>query len=170
MEWIGNVGQTHISRGKCKELKLLDGQWSKTLKRGHGLHPICTQQCTELTSRFAVAAFYGRHSDVSIQLLSLWNQTARQQKEKEFYLTPAPFTQADGGLEYHLNLLRDRLKQEKKSVHLSEFSKLPGHLAELSEDFAPIARDTDFPALSALCYAVSASTVFDRAADDLRVE
>ena len=118
------------------------------------------RKCAELKARFEVEAFYGRCDESNINFLSFWNRDARDRHVPEFHVYPAPASE-DGKIGYHLNLLRDRLRSERKTLHFSEQSKLPGYLRELPTNGAITLTDSQYPAVAALGYAVSVLTLFE---------
>lgn len=115
------------------------------------------QRCVELVSEYVISDFVGRHAEEQIEYLRLWNARAREQKMSTFILSRPPFE--DGGLSYHLQIVKDRLAASQKSLFLSKDSKLPGYLLELSSDQALKATDFQHPAIAALAYAVTTLTI-----------
>jgi hypothetical protein len=66
----------------------------------------------------------------------------------------APFSD-DGRVQYHLSIVKDKLRMEQKSLHLGE-ARVAGLLTEiLTSELADI-KDVDNPLIAALAYAVAA--------------
>jgi hypothetical protein len=58
-------------------------------------------------------------------------------------------------MDYHFNILRDRLTPGKKSIHFPEGSQLKGQLLAVPENQL-ISEDSHYPLVSALAYCVAA--------------
>jgi len=116
------------------------------------------RQCRELQAKWKVQDFYARLDETTLRYLELTNQQARTHHGKPFQVLAAPFS--DGSIGYHVQVLKDRLQPAQKSLHLGNESKLPSAVLELPVTEVSSAKDTDFPAVAALGYAVSALVVW----------
>jgi hypothetical protein len=118
------------------------------------------RKCAEMKARFKAGEFYGRYDEANMNFLTFWNRDARDRRLPEFHIYPAPASE-DGKIGYHLNLLRDRLRSGRKTLHFSKQSKLPGYLRELPTNGAATLTDSQYPAVAALAYVVSVLTIFE---------
>ncbi len=125
------------------------------------------KRCRELQATWKVQEFYARLPEHILQYLGLSNEQARGRYQKSFQVLEAPFS-SDPRIAYHLQLLRDTLKPAQKGLHLGTDSRLSSALLELPVDKAASAKDTDFPAVAALAYAVAALTVWEPLDDEDR--
>lgn len=123
------------------------------------------RKCAELKARLEVEDFYGRYDKSNMNFLDFWNRDARDRRIPEFYIYSA-IASEDGKIGYHLNILKDRLRPERKTLHLSEQSRLPGYLGKLPISGTATLTDSQYPAVAALGYAVSALTLLEPDDDD----
>jgi hypothetical protein len=123
------------------------------------------RRCRELQATWKVQEFYARLPEPILQYLGLSNEQARGRYQKSFQVLEAPFS-SDPCIAYHLQLLRDTLKPALKGLHLGTDSRLSGVLLELPVDKAASAKNTDFPAVAALAYAVAALKVWEALDED----
>ncbi len=123
-------------------------------------------RCTELAGYYKTLGsealdFYGRYHESNIHFLNLWNADARKRGMSEFCLYQAPFSD-NGLIGYHINILLDRLRPERKTLHLSlKDSKLAGYLQEIPPNEISSATDVQYPAVTALGYVVSFLTIHE---------
>ena len=117
------------------------------------------EKCAELAAYFKVIGFYGRYDKTNMRYLDQWNRISRERRLPGFFVYNAPYSES-GLIEYHINILQDRLRIGQKTLHGLENSKLPGCLNEIQPDMIPTATDSQFPAVAALGYAVSLLTEY----------
>jgi hypothetical protein len=122
------------------------------------------RRCLEFKKKFTVSETYGRLHGPNMRFVELWNRDAGKKGVPTLYISEAPYVSegtgpevAHGFIEYHLNIVKDRLNFQSKTLHLLG-SRLPYHLMEIQEPAK--AKDTEHPAAAALCYVVSAMTVW----------
>jgi len=127
------------------------------------------RRCRELQATWKVQEFYARLPEHILQYLGLSNEQARGRYQQSFQVLAAPFS-SDPCIAYHLQLLRDTLKPAQKGLHLGTDSRLSNALLELPVDKAASAKDTDYPAVAALAYAVAALTVWEALLDEDRAD
>jgi len=111
------------------------------------------KKCSYLSGEFCVQDFYGRPDQAYLRYVDQFNAEARQNRMKRFNFQSAP--NVDLPMDYHFNLLRDRLTPGKKTIHFPEGSQLKGQLLAVPENQV-IAEDTHYPLVSALAYCISA--------------
>jgi len=115
--------------------------------------------CAELAGIYSVQNFYGRQHTPCIQYLNVRNSTAREKGLPAFHISYAPYSEEES-IEYQLNILMERLSNEYQTLHLHRESKLPGYLTEVPANRISNATESQFPAVAALGYAVSALTIY----------
>lgn len=111
-----------------------------------------------------VQNFYTRMDQNKTEILSSYNQKAKDRHEKPFRVLTAPFTKDNGSIEYHVNILRRRLASTNKTLHLTDFT-IRNELTAMPQNEVIRAKDTDYPAVAALGYAVSVLDVFQPDSD-----
>jgi len=111
------------------------------------------RRCSYLASQFHVADFYGKPDQTCLRYIDQYNSEARQKRMKMFNFQSAP--SIDLPMDFHFNILRDRLTPGKKSIHFPEGSQLKGQLLAVPENQL-IEKDTHYPLVSALAYCVAA--------------
>ena len=111
------------------------------------------KRCAHLAKDFCTEDFYGRQDPTCLRYVDQHNAEARQKRMKRFNFNPAP--SCDLPMDYHFNLLRDRLTPGKKTIHFPDGSQLKGQLLSVPESHV-IAEDSHYPLVSALGYCVSA--------------
>ncbi len=110
--------------------------------------------CMDLEGKFKISGFYSRLDEPSLEYLSQWNRRRRESRLSTLSVSGAPFSD-DGRLQYHLSIVKDKLRVEQKSLHLGE-ARVAGLLTEiLTSELADI-KDVDNPLIAALAYAVAA--------------
>lgn len=95
----------------------------------------------------------------AMNFLESWNNDAYRKRVKSFYIYDSPYVEQNGYIEYHLNILKPLLDPNKKRLALYN-SILKGYLLNIPQDISKI-NDLDFPAVSALAYAISALEVWN---------
>jgi hypothetical protein len=109
------------------------------------------QKCLELRQRYQIQDFFGNSGDKPMmELLRDFNRDLEDVSSLSLCLAPFPEDFA-----YHVRVIRERLNQDKKTLHFGEKSILPGCLMELSPEEATKGSVYDHPAIAALGYAVS---------------
>ena len=110
------------------------------------------QKCFEARERYQVEDFYGNIGNKPMMQF-LWDYN-RSLKEGVFDLRLglASFPE---DLVYHAWVIRDRIEQGERSLHLPENSLLKGYLMELGKEQVLKANILDYPAVAALGYALS---------------
>lgn len=110
------------------------------------------QKCLEARDRYQVEDFYGNtENKPMIDFLWAFN---RKLEDGFFQLSLglAPFPE---DLSYHAWVIRERIEQGKRSLHLPEGSLLKGYLMELGKEQVLKSNILDYPAIAALGYALS---------------
>jgi len=111
--------------------------------------------CIEMTSEFQVSDWYGRTSDKeSMYYLSDFNSQAIDRHRKTFDIMPA-YRSKSGLIEYHINILLEKLKPNNTKLIFHKESRLDSFLQDLPVSKISTAKDTDYPAIAALGYVVS---------------
>ena len=119
------------------------------------------ERALDLQREYKIQDFYGRTSDKGfMNFLSLRNRGAREKRMAEFQINSAPNSNADD-ISYHINILRNRLSPNNKTLHLGKSKFLPAALKELALDKIATATEREFPVVAALGYAVSALTEWE---------
>jgi len=115
----------------------------------------------ELKADYRITDFYGRTSNEDTRrFLELYNREQREKRMPTMEILSAPYSDS-GDIASHINILRNRLHPDKKSLHLGKSKILPGALQEIPIDKLATATDTEFPAVAALGYAVAALTEWE---------
>ncbi len=110
--------------------------------------------CLDLEGKFKVSGFYSRLDEVNLEYLSMWNKQRRESRLSTLSISGAPFSD-DGRLQYHLSIVKDKLRVEQKSLHLGE-ARVAGLLTEIQTSELADIKDVDNPLIAALAYAVAA--------------
>lgn len=100
-----------------------------------------------------VMAFYAGMDQPARSYLLHFNREARDQRKPTLDVLTPPNLVPDGGISYHVNVLKDLLRPESKRLTLSSKSRLPGALGELPESIGAL-KEGDCPLVAALAYAV----------------
>ncbi len=111
------------------------------------------RKCSYLSTEYCVEDFYGRPDQTCLRYIDQHNAEAQQKRMKKFYFQSAP--SCDLPMDYHFNVLRDRLAPGSKTIHFEEGSQLKGQLLAVPEDQL-ITEDSNYPLVSALAWAVAA--------------
>ena len=117
------------------------------------------EKCIEFIKFYKVICFFGRNDKHIIDYIYHWNMTVRKSGQPRFDIDYATNSK-EGLIGYHIKILLERLNINRKSLHLSEHSKLPGYLQEISSDKICSATDAQYPAVAALGYAVTELTLY----------
>jgi len=112
------------------------------------------RRCSYLTTEFCVQDYYGRPDPTCLRYIDQFNAEANQNRMKRFDFKSAP--SHDLPMDYHFNVLRDRLTPGKKTIHFTGESQLKGQLLAVPEDL--ITEDSHYPLVSALAWCVAALT------------
>jgi hypothetical protein len=110
--------------------------------------------CLDLEGKYKISRFYSRLDEPSREYLGMWNRQRRENRLSTLTVNAAPFSQ-DGWLQYHLSLVKDKLRTEQKSLHLGE-ARVAGLLTEIQMGELVEIKDVDNPLVAALCYATAA--------------
>ncbi len=111
------------------------------------------RRCFYLTTEFCVQDFYGRPDKTCLRYIDQFNSEANQKRMKRFNFISAP--SCDLPMDYHFNVLRDRLTPGRKTIHFPEGSQLKGQLLAVPENQV-ITEDVHYPLVSALAYCLAA--------------
>jgi hypothetical protein len=111
------------------------------------------RRCSYLATEFHVEDFYGKPDQTCLRYIDQHNSEAKAKRMKRFNFQSAP--SIDLPMDYHFNILRDRLTPGEKSIHFPEGSQLKGQLLAVPENQF-ISEDAHYPLVSALAYCVSA--------------
>jgi len=105
---------------------------------------------------FNVQEFLGdSENKPMMDILRLFNDGVRERDIPGLYLIPAPFIKEEMSFYYYANMVKDHLKQDRKTLYLGEGSKVGRYLQELPREDILRASVLDFPAIAAVGYAVS---------------
>lgn len=142
------IGETLYPPGDNRDLHyLVMGEFED-----HDINNLITR-CTNTVIVNQNLQFCGRYDSVNYKYLDMWNHKMRKPGELEFDLLSAENSQPDGSIQYHINVLLDRLG--KGTLHFArEDCKLKGYLNEVQTTGIASATDIEFPAVAALGYAV----------------
>jgi len=114
--------------------------------------------CVDLQGKYSISGFYGRSDEANLEYLNQWNKERRDKHLSPLYVSSAPFSD-DGRLQYHLSIVKDKLRVEQKSLHLGE-SRVSGLLMEIQADELGKVVDSEHPLVAALAYAVSTLVIW----------
>jgi hypothetical protein len=113
-------------------------------------------RCAELARAFkvqrnvTVKGFYARMDEISRDQYFAW----RERNREDLFVTRAPNSQDDGSIRFFIDLLNDRASQGNLHLTLSERFQTKGRLTEVQETDISTAKDSQYPAVAALGYAV----------------
>lgn len=114
----------------------------------------------ELSEKYLLREWYGDPGNRA--MMQLFRQQGREvQGEKLLPLVVlgAPYHDDPQGLTFYVQTVNELVKSSKKLLFFGEHSKLPGNFLNLTpEDFQ--GKATDYPAIAALGYAVTALRVY----------
>jgi hypothetical protein len=110
------------------------------------------RRCSTLTNDFEVSDFYGSPDPTFLRYVDQFNNEAHETRMKRFNFRRAPSCELP--MDYHFNILRDRLTPGRKSIHFPEGSQLKGQLLAVPEN--QIKEDSRHPLVSALAYCIAA--------------
>jgi hypothetical protein len=110
--------------------------------------------CVDLQGKYSISGLYGRLDEASLEYHNQWNKARRDKHLSPLYVSSAPFSD-DGRLQYHLSIVKDKLRVEQKSLFLGE-ARVAGLLTEIQASELVDIRDSEHPLIASLCYAVSA--------------
>lgn len=114
----------------------------------------------ELKQKYNIDEFFGRVSDPNfLRSLSHWNNARAEKHMAALQLSAAPDSES-GCISFHVNVLRQRLAPENKTLWLGNSEFLPAALQELPQSEVHAATDVNYPILSAVSYAVSALEIY----------
>jgi hypothetical protein len=105
-------------------------------------------RCNEYRKHLLVNEWYGDGSKASMMELL-------RRLEIPLYIRNAPFFDDPNALEYYVQIIRGMTRPSKKMLFFGT-SKLPGHLIETPDQRMQLAKASEFPAVLALGYALSA--------------
>ncbi len=114
--------------------------------------------CTDLEGKYSIGKFCSRLDEANLEYLSMWNRQRRESRLSTLSVSGAPFSD-DGRVQYHLSIVKDKLRMEQKSLHLGD-SRVSGLLVEIQTGEVSDIKDSEHPLIASLCYAVSALTVW----------
>ena len=110
----------------------------------------------ELKADFRITDFYGRtNNEDTRRFLELYNRAQRGKRMPTMGILSAPYSDS-GDIASHINLLRNALHPDKKTLHLGKSKILPGALQEIPIDKLSTATDTEYLAVAALGYGTAA--------------
>ena len=110
--------------------------------------------CVKLRQEFRVDSFWGRNTEADTDYVALSNKHAYENGLPYFDVQTAPGPE-DEFLVYQINILRDCLASERKSLFMFDESVLPGYLLELPQSVHKIT-NVQYPAIAALGYVITA--------------
>lgn len=117
------------------------------------------QRALDMKAKFKIEEFVGFLDDHFSRYLSLRNANARDQRNAELQISPAPNSDTPN-ISFHVTLIRELLNPTKKLLHLGQSKNLRAALQELSKSEMDAATAKEHPLLAALCYAVSNLEVY----------
>jgi len=110
----------------------------------------------ELKADYRITDFYGRtNNEDTRRFLELYNRDQREKRMPTMEILSAPYSDT-GDIASHINLLRNALHPDKKTLHLAKSKILPGALQEIPIDKLATATDREYPAVAALGYGAAA--------------
>lgn len=105
--------------------------------------------------------WYGeRNNKPAMSFCSRMNRNLYEQGMLGVRIANAPYADDPRGFEFCVNILKEHLRPERKTLHLGEQSALPGYLMNLSSRDIIRASAQDYPAIAAAGYAMAALAVF----------
>jgi hypothetical protein len=119
------------------------------------------QELADLESGYEVAEIWGLMDQSDIVALTIWSDGRnRREDNSTLNICKPPFAD-DDRIKAFIQILRNRLQPEKKSLHLGEGSILAQRLLELpaAEGISGI-RAKDYPAAAAAGYALMAMSIW----------
>jgi hypothetical protein len=119
------------------------------------------RKATEFVGSIDFLNFYGQLTKDNQRFLTLFNSESRKNHHPGIYLSSAPYTD-DDSISFHVNLLRSILTPNSKLLHLGESSKIPSYLQEIQNEDVTSATNSNYPAVAALGYAVSALIIWQK--------
>jgi len=118
------------------------------------------QDTIRLRRKFEVQGVWGRSRETaskvlpSMNYLLSWNKRSRSRGGAELFVGNADYTEPNGYIEFHCNLIRSMSMDDKKQLLLGTNSKLPTYLNDVPEDISQLT-DINFPAVAALGYVLA---------------
>jgi len=113
------------------------------------------KRCLDLQGKYK-AEVVGRLDKANLRYLSNWNEARQNRSISALQILSAPFSET-GHIGYHIEILKDKLRTNQKTLHLED-SALPAHLLALQASETSSVTDTQMPLVAALGYAVTALT------------
>lgn len=113
------------------------------------------RRLSELRGLYGIESIYGNPNVKSMQsMLSHFNETLPDKGRSGIHIESAPLIDDKRCFDFCVQIVRKRLVESRKTLHLGKESSLPGILAAAGEVMG--AKAEDYPAIAALGYAVGA--------------
>jgi hypothetical protein len=123
------------------------------------------EKLAELVGKHKVQMIWGRHHKPAMQFLDVWNTKASERGLPSLYVNKAPDSD-DGLIEYHLNVLKDRLFRGQKTLYVPEGSRLKGYIREVLPEEIDTITDSQRPGIASLAYVMTALTLYEPEFED----
>lgn len=128
------------------------------------------RRVSELHGLYGIENIYGNPNVKSMrEMLHHFNETLPDKERNGLYIEKAPLIDDPRCFDFCVQIVRKRLVEGRKTLHLGKESSLPGVLAAAGEVMG--AKAEDYPAIAALGYAVGALDVwkpFKQRPDDMQ--
>ena len=118
------------------------------------------KKCFEMQGQYCVSFWYGHTKNEPMMEFVFELNKKRKKDEKGFYLSEAPHLEDPHALEFYVDTIKQRTIGTHKTLHLTEESRLPTYLMELTSDQMSKVRAETFPAIAALGYVISALSIY----------
>lgn len=134
-------------------------------------HNDLIHRCVELQADYSVQDWFAREDPAADELLEYHNRQAFERRVPALHVREPYQVDKRGLIAVQLNILRDHLDPRRKSLKLSDESKIAGMMQEIPKIVSD-ARDIQFPGPAALAYALNEFVIhpyqftLPRASDD----
>lgn len=112
------------------------------------------EAATRLGPEMDIDRWLGRHGNGTKEYLNFKNRQAHDGGRRVLYVGEAPGPEADPGLLFHINIILDCVKPERKKLHFFGESSLPAELQSVQGNLHQVT-NIDHPAVAALGYVLS---------------
>ena len=114
--------------------------------------------CIDLKNDYKVQSFYGNPSESDLVFLSEYNRHAADRSMPIMTVMPLSQSFNNNKISFYINLLKENMRPNNKTVYLSKDSRLQGRIQGMPKMIADIEAN-DYPACAALAYAVAVLTM-----------
>ncbi len=112
------------------------------------------RECIKLQQELRVSSFWGQSTEADTAYILFHNKIAHE-NGLPYFNVHSTIGPEDEFLVYQINILRDCLAPERKSLFMFDESVLPGYLLDLSQSVHKIT-NVQYPAVAALGYVITA--------------